>query len=190
MIRYVNHLLSSSRHEQSHDANFGVGAKVAAATRNHAGLVYLSWKDGHGWMTHLWRDPGCGQYGLARAEREEGSFHDYLPIADDVKPAVIDGHGTMVVPLGMTDEHNTVEPPEGVEGRQRWISKYLNTRYFSLWRRYESEGDSDACNGERARGSQPDPDVPSSDRDGQHRRTDRGTEHREGRDVIATKLPA
>jgi hypothetical protein len=129
MIQYINHL-SSSRHEQRHDANFGVGAKVAAATRNHAGLVYLSWKDGRGWMTHLWRDPDSGQYGLARAEREDGSFHDYLPIADDVKPGVIDAHGTMVVLLGMADEHNSVEPPEGVEGRQRWISKYLNTRYF------------------------------------------------------------
>lgn len=131
MITYINHL-SSSKREQAHDKNFGVGAKVAAATRNHAGLVYLSWKDGHGWMTHLWRDPDSEQYGLARAEREDGMFHDYLPISDDVKPKAIEDHGTMVVLLGMSDDQNTMEPPEGVEGRQRWISKYLNTRYFAF----------------------------------------------------------
>jgi hypothetical protein len=131
MIEYINHL-SSSKREQAHDKNFGVGAKVAAATRNHAGLVYLSWKDGRGYMTHLWRDPDTEQYGLARAEREDGTFHDYLPISEDVKPTAIGEHGTMVVLLGMVDEQNTMEPPEGVEGRQRWISKYLNTRYFTF----------------------------------------------------------
>jgi len=129
MLKYINQL-SSSSHEQAHDANFGVGAKVAAATRNHAGLLYLSWKDGRGWLTHLWRDPNTGQYGIARSRREDGSYHDYLRLSDDVRPPLIDGHGTMVVLLGQDDEHNTVEPPEGIEGRQRWIQKYLNTRYF------------------------------------------------------------
>ena len=131
MIEYINHL-SSSKREQAHDKNFGVGAKVAAATRNHAGLVYLSWKDARGYMTHLWRDAESEQFGLARAEREDGTFHDYLPISEDVKPRAIGEHGTMVVLLGMLDEQNTMEPPEGVEGRQRWISKYLNTRYFTF----------------------------------------------------------
>ncbi len=56
MIKYINQL-SSSGHEQDHDKNFGVGAKVAGATRNHTGLLYLSWKNGVGHMTHLWRDP-------------------------------------------------------------------------------------------------------------------------------------
>lgn len=130
MLRYINKL-SSSSHEQAHDANFGVGAKVAAATRNHAGLLYLSWKDGQGWLTHLWRDPDTGQYGVARNQREDGSYHDgYVRLSNDVKPPLVNDHGTMVVLLGDDDEHNTVEPPEGIEGRQRWIQKYLNTRYF------------------------------------------------------------
>ena len=132
MLRYINQL-SSSSHEQRHDANFGVGAKVAGATRNHAGLLYLSWKDGQGWLTHLWRDPDTGQYGVARREREDGTYHDaYLRLSDDVKPALIGEHGTMVVLLGQDDDHNTVEPPEGIEGRQRWIQKYLNTRFFQF----------------------------------------------------------
>src|SRR5207245_2874480 len=43
LVKYINHLSSSSG-VQSHIANFGVGAKIAAATRNQAGLVYLSWR--------------------------------------------------------------------------------------------------------------------------------------------------
>lgn len=129
MLAYINHL-SSSKREQAHDKNFGVGAKVAAATRNHAGLLYLSWKDGQGWMTHLWRDPESEQYGIARAEVPDGTRREYLKISNDVKPSPIGERGTMVVLLGMNDDHNTMEPPEGVEGRQRWIIKYLNTRYL------------------------------------------------------------
>ena len=36
MVHYINQL-SSSMHEQSMTGNFGVGAKIAAATRNRAG---------------------------------------------------------------------------------------------------------------------------------------------------------
>src|SRR5262249_50996140 len=71
MLQYINHL-SSSRHEQAHDKNFGVGAKVAAATRNHAGLIYVSWKEDRGWLTHLWRDPDNEQYGVARSRHDDG----------------------------------------------------------------------------------------------------------------------
>lgn len=131
MLRYINQL-SSSSHEQAYDANFGVGAKVAAATRNPAGLLYLSWKDGQGWLTHLWRDPDTGQWGLARRAHDDGRYSDYSRLTDDVKPSTIGDHGTMVVLMGNDGDHNTMEPPEGlgIEGRNRWIQKYLNTRYF------------------------------------------------------------
>jgi Histidine kinase-, DNA gyrase B-, and HSP90-like ATPase len=43
--RYINQLASSGR-EQSHTANFGVGAKVAAGSRNPHGLEYRSWHQG------------------------------------------------------------------------------------------------------------------------------------------------
>src|SRR5437667_207263 len=49
MQQYINRLSSSGR-LQSVERNYGVGAKIAAATRNHAGVVYLSWKDGKGAM--------------------------------------------------------------------------------------------------------------------------------------------
>lgn len=65
MVEYINHLASSAG-TQADDGNFGVGAKIAAATRNPAGIVYLSWKRGEGAMVWLWRNPETGQYGLKR----------------------------------------------------------------------------------------------------------------------------
>lgn len=130
MLKYINHL-SSSGHEQGHDKNFGVGAKVAAATRNHAGLIYLSWKEGQGWMTHLWRDPQSGQYGIKRSAKKDGSYADFARISDQsVKPEPIGDHGTMVVLLGNAPGDDTMSAPEGVSSPSVWIAKYLNTRYF------------------------------------------------------------
>lgn len=133
MLTYINKL-SSSSHLQAYDGNYGVGAKVAAATRNHAGLLYLSWKNGSGAMIHLWRDPDSGEYGVKRYERDDGSYTDYLMIDDSSKPTEIDQHGTMVVLLGDQDETNTVEPNRDAAptGQRRWVTKYLNTRYFRI----------------------------------------------------------
>ncbi|MFL5846717.1 MAG: hypothetical protein ACJ762_18700 [Solirubrobacteraceae bacterium] len=130
MLTYINHL-SSSTHEQSYDGNFGVGAKVAAATRNHAGLVYLSYKDGQGWMTHLWRDPDTGQYGVQRTQMKDGSYQDYAKISDpSVQPPSIDEHGTMVVLFGNDIEDDTMTAPPAAAAPSIWIARYLNTRYF------------------------------------------------------------
>lgn len=129
MIQYINQL-SSSVHEQTLEGNFGVGAKIAAATRNHAGLVYLSWSEGVGSMIHLWRDPATGQYGLKQMERPDGSFGHWGRVEDAVKPQAIAEHGTKVVLLGNDDNQNTMVPPESAASPSRWIARYLNTRYF------------------------------------------------------------
>jgi hypothetical protein len=128
MADYINKL-SSSISEQSFSSNYGVGAKIAAATRNHAGLLYLSWKLGNGTMIHFWRDPESGKYGLRQFERNE-SFEHYGEIEDDVKPDEIKEHGTKVVLLGMSEAIDTMNAPSGAAAPSRWISKYLNTRYF------------------------------------------------------------
>jgi hypothetical protein len=132
MKLYINQL-SSSAHEQSHDGNFGVGAKIAAATRNHEGLMYLSWKDGVGSMIHLWRDPETGQYGLRELQRPNGSYGYFAHLEDTVKPrdeVRIDGHGTKVVLLGNALEQDTMRPAEATPSPSRWIGRNLNTRYF------------------------------------------------------------
>jgi hypothetical protein len=130
MIDYINKL-SSSISEQSFSGNYGVGAKIAAATRNHAGLIYLSWKMGSGMMIHFWHDPESGEYGLRQFEKND-SFVHYGEIEDDIKPEEILEHGTKVVLLGMSEQADTMNPPPGAASPSRWISKYLNTRYFSF----------------------------------------------------------
>ena len=129
MVRYINQL-SSSVHEKSHEGNFGVGAKVAAATRNHYGLVYLSWKDGIGHTVHLWRDPDTKNYGLRQVNLPDGTYNHWGRLDDAAKPAGILRHGTKVVLLGKTANEDTMSAPSGAASPSRWISRYLNTRYF------------------------------------------------------------
>ena len=50
--------------------NYGVGAKIAAATKNPFGVVYLSWKDGEGSMIQMYRDES-GQYGLKQWKHKD-----------------------------------------------------------------------------------------------------------------------
>lgn len=131
MVKFINQL-SSSVEEQSLTGNYGVGAKVSAATKNHHGVIYVSWKDGQGSMIHLYRDPQIGQYGLRQLERSDGTFGHFLNLEDVVKPDLIQDHGTMVLLLGNSEDENTMRAPNGVPSPSRWISKYLNTRYFKL----------------------------------------------------------
>lgn len=129
MIRYINHL-SSTGGVQAHNANYGVGAKIAAATRNPAGLVYLSWRDNVGSMIHFWKDPQSGEYGLMQIQRPDDSWGHWAHVENSVKPDMIDTHGTKVVLYGTKDDTNTMTPPEGAASPSRWVTKYLNTRYF------------------------------------------------------------
>lgn len=127
MVRYINNL-SSSIHLQSSQGNFGVGAKIAAAPNNPHGLVYLSWKDGIGYMIHLWLDPFEKVYGLKRFAQNNGEYWCY--VEESLKPSQIKENGTVVILLGKDDDHNTIDPPEGTPMRSRWVLRYLNTRYF------------------------------------------------------------
>ena len=129
MERYINHL-SSSIGQQSLATNYGLGAKISAAPLNPEGMIYLSWKAGQGYMTHLWKDPTDGQYGLRQFLRPDGSYGNWTSIDDDLKPQVIDESGTMVILLGRASEEDTMQAPTGAPGASRWIAKYLNTRYY------------------------------------------------------------
>jgi hypothetical protein len=129
MMQYIN-ALSSSVNILSNTGNYGVGAKIAAAPKNKAGLIYLSWKDGIGYMIHLWRDPHNGCYGLRPFELPDGSVGYWAYVQNDVKPSIIDQHGTMVLLLGNEEDADTMTPPDGTPSPSRWIPKYLNTRYY------------------------------------------------------------
>lgn len=131
MVRFINQL-SSSASKQSLQGNYGVGAKIAAATRNPAGVSYLSWKNGIGAMIFLHRDDVTQQYGLKQFERADGTFTHFLPIEDELKPEVIKDHGTMVVLHGSDSADNTLLAPPTAPAPRRWITRYLNTRYFHV----------------------------------------------------------
>jgi hypothetical protein len=134
MVEYINHLASSAG-TQADDGNFGVGAKIAAATRNPAGIVYLSWKRGEGAMVWLWRNPETGQYGLKRLGRGPGEEAYWAPAPPSLKPALIREHGTVVVLLGASESEDTTLPPDGAaddSNRSLWLTRYLNGRFFEL----------------------------------------------------------
>ena len=128
MVRYINQL-SSSIHAQSLEGNFGIGAKIAAAPRNHHGLIYQSWQNGHGEMVHLWRDDQRDIYGLRQFEAE-GSFSHVGRLSNDVKPELIGRHGTKVILMGNSERENTMLPPPDSASPTKWLARYLNTRYF------------------------------------------------------------
>ena len=131
MQKFINQL-SSSGVKQSFSSNYGVGAKIAAATRNPAGVVYQSWKNGDGYMILLDKNLESGNYGLRQWELDDGTFSFHFPMENDVKPDTIDGHGTKVILLGSEPDSSTIEPPKEAAAPSRWISKYLNTRYFTF----------------------------------------------------------
>jgi len=127
MMRFINQL-SSSGAQQSFTGNYGVGAKIAAATKNPAGVIYQSWRDGDGCMIQLEKDTS-GEYGLHQWQLKDGTYSHYVPLDEDVKPAEIGEHGTKVILVGNQQSDSTIATPPDAASPSRWISKYLNTRY-------------------------------------------------------------
>jgi histidine kinase/DNA gyrase B/HSP90-like ATPase len=131
MVQYINQLSSSGR-TQALDENFGLGAKIATATRNPEGVIYRSWKGGVGAMIWLWRDPGTGEYGLRQFELEDGRWGYVLPLHGAAKPQQIGRHGTQVTLLGESGADDTMKAPEGAPKPSGWLARHLNARYFDL----------------------------------------------------------
>ena len=135
---YINQLAASGR-EQSACGNFGVGAKVAAGSRNPHGLEYRSWHQGHGSLVCFKRHPD-GRWGLEPQRGENGRSDFWRPLGEADKPWLLRGqdHGTQVVLLGQHERHDTTQAPESVsEGRRHWIARYLNGRFLRLPARVE-----------------------------------------------------
>lgn len=149
MKRYIN-TLSSSGSRQSLDGNYGVGAKITAATRNPAGLVYLSWKAGRpGEAIQMVRD-ASGQYGLLSfGEEEESDFVAGLEDAEMPEQVKASGSGTRIVLMGQRADQDTCAPPDDAGTRAaQWVRRYLNMRYFRIpqnikiqCQEYKADGD-------------------------------------------------
>lgn len=131
MVNLLNNLSASGAKNQHQ--NYGVGAKISALTRNHAGILYESWKDGVGHTVLVRYNEDEGVYGLSGVSLEDGSTHYAPKIADSSKPKIIENHGTRVTLMGMTDQHDTMLAPEGIGGaRESWVILYLNSRFFHI----------------------------------------------------------
>jgi hypothetical protein len=132
MREHLNNL-SSSGAEKNTFENYGMGAKIAALTRNHAGIVYDSWKEGVGSRIVIGYDEEERAYGIKPFLREDGLAEWSLPLASGEKPDLIEAHGTRVTLMGMSAEEDTMLPPADAKGgRENWIYQYLNTRFYSL----------------------------------------------------------
>jgi hypothetical protein len=81
-------------------------------------------------MIQLEKFPAIGKYGLRQWELKDGTYSHYVPLDDAVKPIEIGAHGTKVILVGAKKSDNTIAPPAEAASPSRWISKYLNTRYF------------------------------------------------------------
>ena len=131
--QYINQLASSGR-EQSAAANFGVGAKIAAGSRNPHGLEYRSWHRGQGALVCFKRHPD-GRWGLEPQRWPDGRTDFWRPLGEQDKPWLLRGqdNGTQVVLLGRHERHDTTQPPDSVtDGRRQWITRYLNGRFLRL----------------------------------------------------------
>jgi hypothetical protein len=111
--RYINQLASSGR-EQSAAANFGVGAKIAAGSRNPHGLEYRSWHQGQGALVRFRRHPD-GRLGLESQSWPDGRSDFWRPLGEQEKPWLLRGqhHGTQVVLLGRHERRDTTHPRTG-----------------------------------------------------------------------------
>ncbi|MFL5862868.1 MAG: hypothetical protein ACJ780_19185 [Solirubrobacteraceae bacterium] len=135
---YINQLAASSR-EQSPTGNFGVGAKVAAGSRNPHGLEYRSWHQGEGSLVCFKRDPD-GRWGLEPQRWADGHVDYWRPLGDAEKPWLLRGrdHGTQVVLLGEHERHDTtLAPPSVTDARRHWITRYLAGRFLRFPSRVE-----------------------------------------------------
>jgi hypothetical protein len=133
MRYFINHLAASS-HEQGRRKNHGVGAKIAAGSRNPHGLEYRSWHRGRGALVRF-RRHADGRWGLEPQIWADGRTDFWRPLAEDDKPWLLRGreHGTQVVLLGSSERDDTTKAPRAaVEPPGHWVARYLNTRFLSL----------------------------------------------------------
>jgi hypothetical protein len=131
MLTLLNSLSASGAVANEHQ-NYGVGAKISAMTRNHAGILYESWKGGVGHAILIRYEPENDLFGIQGVE-EDGKTNYLLKLDGSYKPNFIKAHGTRVTLFGMEHTQDTMLPPEGVWfGRDDWIEHILNMRFFKL----------------------------------------------------------
>ena len=139
ILKNIKNLSASGQPKKDMQSNYGFGAKIAALTRNADGIRYQTWKHGVGTMAYLFLSPKSDRYGLMNLTPGEENKTHTLAILDEEKPVtrdsgrlLIDSFGTKVTLMGNQRGDSTMYPPDGVGPRSRWVTRYLNTRYFKF----------------------------------------------------------
>lgn len=131
MVKLLNSL-SSSGPAANLNQNYGVGAKISALTRNHAGIYYKSWKGSRGHAVLIKYNDDARIYGIQGVDCN-GRTIKAPSLNENNKPKLIEEHGTQVTLWGMTEDQDTMQPPPGVTGaRDSWLVLYLNSRFFRI----------------------------------------------------------
>lgn len=133
MLQHLNNLSSSGPIKNAYE-NYGMGAKIAALTRNHAGIIYDSWKSGEGNRIIIHYDDQERAYGVKPVSLPDGTVEWFTPLDDAAKPQLITDNGTRVTLLGMSfPEEDTMMPPADTKGgKENWLYQYLNTKFFQI----------------------------------------------------------
>lgn len=127
--KYINNLSSSGGVCHGLRGNYGMGAKIAALTVNHHGVIYQSWRDGVGHMIHIWKDPKTDQFGLREFDIPNTHNKYIYKLPKEAKPKEITDNGTKVILLGMREDENTYSPL----GKELvWIPRYLNSKFYKI----------------------------------------------------------
>jgi hypothetical protein len=124
--RYINQLASSGREQSA--GNFGVGAKIAAGSRNPHGLEYRSWCQDRGALVCFKRHSD-GRWGL-EPQRWKGGHSDYWRrLGEADMPSALRGRagGTQVVLPGQHERHDTTQAPGSVGDGRRHGSRATST---------------------------------------------------------------
>jgi len=134
LTEYLNNVaVEGASQNHSIDGNFGIGAKITAQVENPDGVLYRSWVDGIGNAILLRYNRKTSEYGIQSMTDSAGEPKFVMPIPDILKPATIENHGTIVTLLGGRDGRvNTMVCPHDLSGGIRWLSKQLNSRYFTF----------------------------------------------------------
>lgn len=131
MIDHLNNL-SSTGNENIYE-NYGMGAKIAALTRNHAGIMYESWKGDDGSRIIIGFNDEEEVYGVMPIEDDLGGVEWGVHLILDEKPDFIKESGTIVTLFGRAYSDDTMMPPAGAKGgRENWLHYYINSRFFVI----------------------------------------------------------
>jgi hypothetical protein len=131
MLLLLNNLSASGSKSNEHQ-NYGVGAKISAMTRNHAGILYESYQNNQGYAVLIKYLTERNIFGVQGFVENDQTIYA-KKIDPNKKPRLIEAHGTRVTLLGMNLDQDTMLPPEGLNfPKESWISQFLSARFFEL----------------------------------------------------------